>query len=234
MGENCEIRFGDTVNPCGNNLHFRPSICRKVVGFLNFRRVFGGDLANLPVNNTGNNSSFSPGNGDSGRIVHFYRDFVARLCERVNTSASIPTNSVNMNNERVNCLFNRCGEVIGRGSNILANGNLGCNNSLIHARTANCNLYCCARIVLGRRRASFGNGAIIVSNSNGITVCTYRGTARLNTGIVAVDSSGNCVVSGHNVSLTLIGRLGRIGEGEVGRCVGRRPRTRCRRNYDNI
>lgn len=79
MGLNCHIRFGGTVNPCGNNVHFRTSMGLSVLGFLKFRRAFGGTLAALPVNNNGNNSSFSPHNGDSTRVVHFYRTFVLRL-----------------------------------------------------------------------------------------------------------------------------------------------------------
>lgn len=170
MGENCHIRFGSTVNPCGNNLHFRPDIGSDVVCFLNFRRAFGGSLAKLPVNNTGNNSSFSPHNGDGNRVVHFYRTFVARLCERVNPGVSIPTNSVNINSERVNFLFNRCGEVAStfRG-NIVANGNVSCNNSLVHPRTANFNTMCCLYRILGRRGSAVGNGEITLSNFNGIT-----------------------------------------------------------------
>lgn len=225
MGHNCHIRFGDTVNPCGNNLHFRPSIGVDVVGFLNFRRAFGGSLANLPVNNNGNNSSFSPGNGDSCRVVEFYRYFVARLCGIVNPGSSIPTNSVNMNNERVNCLFNRCGGVANHRRNILANGNLSCNNSLTEARTANCNLVCLIRRVLGGRNGSVRNGAITISNSNGITVCTVRGTRVFNTGMIATDSSDKCICSGSNVSVTLLGRIGRRRETEVMECARLGPAT---------
>ncbi len=109
MGLNCHIRFGDTVNPCGKNLHFRTSIGRSVLGFLNFRRAFGGTLAALPVKNNGKNSSFSPHKGDSTRIVHFYPTFVGRLFHCVNPRVSVPTKSVKINTHRINCLFKRCG-----------------------------------------------------------------------------------------------------------------------------
>lgn len=221
-GVNCHVRRGGMVNPCGKNLHFRGSMGLNVLGFLTFRRAFGGSLAALPVNNTGNNSSFSPHNGDGGRIVHFYRTFVARLCHRVNPSRSIPTNSVNMNNHRMNCLFNVCGGLARRFRNILANGNRRFNNSLVHPRTANCNGICFLYGVLTAGNVSVGNGAMLISNSNGITRCAVRGLLRLNTGPIAYSSSSNCVCSPSNVShrgLSCVVRLGGMRHNHVGRCT---------------
>lgn len=197
---------------------------------MNFRRVFGGDLAKLPVNNKGNKSSFSPGNGSSTRIVHFYRSFVARLRERVNPALSIPTNSVNINKHRVNCVCNRCGHLGNTRANILANGPIIVGKDLTHARTAKCNLICCARRVLGTGNGSFTNRGMIISKDKGITVCTVRGIRRFNKAIMTYSSSGNCVCSRANVSIRLLRSVGRIHHRELAICTTRGTATICGSN----
>lgn len=87
----------------------------------------------------------------------------------MNPSVSIPTNSVNMNNHRMKCVFNVCGGLAHRFANAFANGNLRFKNSLVHPRTANFNNLCFMGRVLGTGKVSVGNGAMTISNFNGMT-----------------------------------------------------------------
>lgn len=134
----------------------------------------------------------------------------------------MPTNSVNMNNHRMNFVFNVCGGLSRRFSNMLANGNHRFNNSLVHPRTAKCNGVCFLVRVLGAGNASLGKGAYLISNSNGMTRCAMRGMVRLNNGMIAVSSSSNCVCSPSKVShrgLSFVVRLGGLCHKHVHRCT---------------
>lgn len=122
----------------------------------------------------------------------------------------------------MNFVFNVCGGLARRFAKAFANGKHRFNNSLVHPRTANCNGVCFLVRVLGAGNASLGNGAYLVSNSNGITRCATRGILRLNNGILAVSSSSNCVCSPRNVShrgLSCVVRLGGLCHNHVHRCT---------------
>lgn len=131
---------------------------------------------------------------------------------------------MNINKHRINCVCKVCGGLTRRGAKAFANGKHRFNNSLVHPRTANCKGICFLLRVLGAEKVSVGKGAIYISNSNGMTRCAIRGLVDLNTGIIAVSSSSNCVCSPSNVShtgLSCVVRLGGLCHNHVHRCTRR-------------